>query len=77
MYGPRGAGVAEHLDYDAHVKAGNSGDAIKGSAMDRCDIITGMLSHLPMKNKHLIAFAQALLERLTALSAGTLLDPRT
>lgn len=43
MYGPRGAGVAEHLDYEAHKQAGQSGNAIKGSAMDRCDIITGEL----------------------------------
>jgi len=41
MYGPRGAGVAEHLDYEEHAKLGQDGHAIKGSAMDRCDIITG------------------------------------
>ena len=38
MYGPSGAGVAEHLDYDAHV-AGKP----KGTVMDRIDIITGTL----------------------------------
>ncbi len=38
MYGPHGAGVAEHLDYEAHV-AGRS----KGTVMDRIDIITGTL----------------------------------
>lgn len=43
LYGPRGAGVAEHLDYDAHVAAGQSGKAIPGSVMDRVDIITGTL----------------------------------
>ncbi|KAF8803843.1 tetrapyrrole biosynthesis, 5-aminolevulinic acid synthase [Phlegmacium glaucopus] len=43
LYGPRGAGVAEHLDYDAHVAAGNSPHPIKGSVMDRVDIITGTL----------------------------------
>jgi 5-aminolevulinate synthase len=42
LYGPRGAGVAEHLDYDAHAAAGNSPHPIKGSVMDRVDIITGM-----------------------------------
>jgi 5-aminolevulinate synthase len=41
MYGPRGAGVAEHLDYEAHVALGQSGQAVEGSAMDACDIITG------------------------------------
>ena len=43
MYGPRGAGVAEHLDYEAHLAAGQSPHAIKGTAMDRIDIITGTL----------------------------------
>lgn len=38
MYGPNGAGVAEHLDYEAHV-AGRP----KGTIMDRIDIITGTL----------------------------------
>ncbi|PSK56489.1 5-aminolevulinate synthase, mitochondrial [Elsinoe australis] len=38
MYGPKGAGVAEHLDYEAH-KAGRP----KGTVMDRIDIITGTL----------------------------------
>ncbi|KAF9452220.1 mitochondrial 5-aminolevulinate synthase [Macrolepiota fuliginosa MF-IS2] len=43
LYGPRGAGVAEHLDYDAHLAAGSSSDPIPGSVMDRVDIITGTL----------------------------------
>ena len=38
MYGPHGAGVAEHLDYDLHA-AGRS----EGTIMDRVDIITGTL----------------------------------
>ena len=38
MYGPHGAGVAEHLDYEAHL-AGKP----KGTIMDRIDIITGTL----------------------------------
>ncbi|CDS14200.1 Putative 5-aminolevulinate synthase [Lichtheimia ramosa] len=40
MYGPRGAGVAEHLDFDlnaAHPTLGN------GSILDEIDIITGTL----------------------------------
>ena len=41
LYGPRGAGVAEHLDYEAHKRAGQSPDPIPGSVMDRIDIITG------------------------------------
>ncbi|MCJ1427299.1 mitochondrial 5-aminolevulinate synthase [Sticta canariensis] len=38
MYGPNGAGVAEHLDYEAH-HAGNT----RGTIMERIDIITGTL----------------------------------
>jgi 5-aminolevulinate synthase len=38
MYGPHGAGVAEHLDYEAHL-AGRP----KGTVQDRVDIITGTL----------------------------------
>jgi 5-aminolevulinate synthase len=38
MYGPHGAGVAEHLDYNAHL-AGRP----RGTIMDRVDIITGTL----------------------------------
>ncbi|KIO13060.1 hypothetical protein M404DRAFT_994011 [Pisolithus tinctorius Marx 270] len=43
LYGPHGAGVAEHLDFSAHLEAGQSSAAIKGSVMDRVDIITGTL----------------------------------
>jgi 5-aminolevulinate synthase len=43
LYGPRGAGVAEHLDYDVHKAAGQSPNPIKGTVMDRVDIITGNL----------------------------------
>ncbi|KAJ3481170.1 hypothetical protein NLI96_g7842 [Meripilus lineatus] len=43
LYGPHGAGVAEHLDWDAQKRAGNSPEPIKGSIMDRVDIITGTL----------------------------------
>lgn len=38
MYGPKGAGVAEHVDFEAHA-AGQP----KGTVMDRIDIITGTL----------------------------------
>lgn len=38
MYGPHGAGVAEHLDYEAHVQG-----RPRGTIMDRIDIITGTL----------------------------------
>lgn len=39
MYGPNGAGVAEHLDYDVYANGGET----KGTVMDRVDIITGTL----------------------------------
>lgn len=38
MYGPTGAGVAEHLDYEAHQQGRPC-----GTIMDRIDIITGTL----------------------------------
>jgi 5-aminolevulinate synthase len=38
MYGPHGAGVAEHLDFDAHSQGRPA-----GTIMDRVDIITGTL----------------------------------
>jgi 5-aminolevulinate synthase len=41
LYGPRGAGVAEHLDYYVHKRAGEDPNPIKGTVMDRVDIITG------------------------------------
>lgn len=39
MYGPNGAGVAEHLDYETYANGGNP----KGTVMNRVDIITGTL----------------------------------
>lgn len=45
LYGPHGAGVAEHLDFAAQKAAGHSPQPVKGSVMDRVDIITGMSSH--------------------------------
>ncbi|EIW70032.1 hypothetical protein TREMEDRAFT_43654 [Tremella mesenterica DSM 1558] len=43
MYGPSGAGVAEHLDFEAHHSTRRSGASVKGSIMDRIDIISGTL----------------------------------
>ncbi|KAK5111217.1 5-aminolevulinate synthase, mitochondrial [Meristemomyces frigidus] len=39
MYGPNGAGVAEHLDYEIYANGGDT----KGTVMDRIDIVTGTL----------------------------------
>lgn len=43
MYGPRGAGVAEHLDWDMQVAQGHKPGLLKNTLMDRIDIITGTL----------------------------------
>ncbi|RJE22909.1 5-aminolevulinate synthase [Aspergillus sclerotialis] len=44
MYGPHGAGVAEHLNYDIYASQDTPNPAsIKGTVMDRVDIITGTL----------------------------------
>ncbi|KAK0554766.1 mitochondrial 5-aminolevulinate synthase [Tilletia horrida] len=43
MYGPRGAGVAEHLDWEIQSKAGLAGPTASRTLMDRIDIITGTL----------------------------------
>ncbi|KAG7528174.1 hypothetical protein FFLO_06367 [Filobasidium floriforme] len=43
MYGPGGAGVAEHLDFEAHHATNQSELPVKGSVQDRIDIITGTL----------------------------------
>lgn len=43
MYGPSGAGVAEHLDFEAHEFTKTSAEPVKASVMDRIDIITGTL----------------------------------
>ncbi|KAJ1668575.1 mitochondrial 5-aminolevulinate synthase [Coemansia sp. RSA 1646] len=42
MYGPHGAGVAEHYDYDASLQA-PTGQRIAGSVLDQVDIVTGTL----------------------------------
>lgn len=41
LYGPHGAGVAEHLDWEAHQKSAQNPEPIKDSVMDRIDMITG------------------------------------
>lgn len=42
MYGPHGAGVAEHLDFDAHLKSGIASPHTQ-TVMNRVDMITGTL----------------------------------
>ncbi|OJD16317.1 5-aminolevulinate synthase, mitochondrial [Emergomyces pasteurianus Ep9510] len=44
MYGPHGAGVAEHLDFDTYASLDtNNPKRTTGTVMDRIDIITGTL----------------------------------
>lgn len=42
MYGPHGAGVAEHLNFEAHLKSGIEHPDIK-TVMSRVDMVTGTL----------------------------------
>lgn len=42
MYGPHGAGVAEHLDFDAHLKSGIASPQTQ-TVMNRVDMVTGTL----------------------------------
>ncbi len=76
MYGPHGAGVAEHLDYDAHA-AGRS----RGTIMDRVDIITGTLGKAYGCVGGYIAGSAKLVDTIRSLAPGfiftTSLPPAT
>ncbi|KAI9811957.1 MAG: mitochondrial 5-aminolevulinate synthase [Phylliscum demangeonii] len=76
MYGPHGAGVAEHLDYNAHA-AGRP----KGSVMDRVDIITGTLGKAYGCLGGYIAGSGAMVDTIRSLAPGfiftTSLPPAT
>ncbi|KAF2404226.1 delta-aminolevulinic acid synthase [Trichodelitschia bisporula] len=65
MYGPHGAGVAEHLDYEAHL-AGRP----KGTIMDRCDIITGTLGKAYGCVGGYIAGSAKLVDAIRSLAPG-------
>ncbi|KAI9749371.1 MAG: 5-aminolevulinate synthase, mitochondrial [Chaenotheca gracillima] len=65
MYGPHGAGVAEHLDYDAHA-AGRP----KGTVMDRIDIITGTLGKAYGCVGGYIAGSNQLVDAIRSLAPG-------
>jgi 5-aminolevulinate synthase len=76
MYGPHGAGVAEHLDYEAHV-AGRP----QGTVMDRIDIITGTLGKAYGCVGGYIAGSAKLVDTIRSLAPGfiftTSLPPAT
>jgi 5-aminolevulinate synthase len=76
MYGPHGAGVAEHLDYEAHVNG-----KPKGTIMDRIDIITGTLGKAYGCVGGYIAGSAKLVDTIRSLAPGfiftTSLPPAT
>lgn len=76
MYGPRGAGVAEHLDWEAHA-AGRP----EGTVMDRIDIITGTLGKAYGCVGGYIAGSKRLVDMIRSLAPGfiftTSLPPAT
>ncbi|KAF2028978.1 delta-aminolevulinic acid synthase [Setomelanomma holmii] len=76
MYGPHGAGVAEHLDYESH-KAGKP----QGTVQDRVDIITGTLGKAYGCVGGYIAGTAKLVDTIRSLAPGfiftTSLPPAT
>ncbi|KAI0128708.1 5-aminolevulinate synthase [Xylariales sp. AK1849] len=76
MYGPKGAGVAEHLDFEAHQQG-----RPKGTIMDRIDIITGTLGKAYGCVGGYIAGSAKLVDMVRSLAPGfiftTSLPPAT
>ncbi|KAJ1335128.1 5-aminolevulinate synthase [Microdochium nivale] len=76
MYGPKGAGVAEHLDFVAHQQG-----KPKGTIMDRIDIITGTLGKAYGCVGGYIAASNKLVDMIRSLAPGfiftTSLPPAT
>ncbi|KAI9166736.1 5-aminolevulinate synthase mitochondrial [Paramyrothecium foliicola] len=76
MYGPHGAGVAEHLDWEAH-RDGKP----RGTIMDRIDIITGTLGKAYGCVGGYIAGSAKLVDMIRSLAPGfiftTSLPPAT
>ncbi|KAI1110733.1 5-aminolevulinate synthase [Nemania sp. NC0429] len=76
MYGPKGAGVAEHLDFEAHQQG-----RPQGTVMDRVDIITGTLGKAYGCVGGYIAGSAKLVDMIRSLAPGfiftTSLPPAT
>ncbi|KAI1822937.1 pyridoxal phosphate-dependent transferase [Xylaria intraflava] len=76
MYGPHGAGVAEHLDFEAHQQG-----RPRGTIMDRVDIITGTLGKAYGCVGGYIAGSAKLVDMIRSLAPGfiftTSLPPAT
>ncbi|KAK6522328.1 mitochondrial 5-aminolevulinate synthase [Arthrobotrys megalospora] len=65
MYGPSGAGVAEHLDFEAHANG-----RPRGTVMDRIDIITGTLGKAYGCVGGYIAGSSLLVDAIRSLAPG-------
>lgn len=71
MYGPHGAGVAEHLDYDIYASQDTAHPiSTKGTVMDRIDIITGTLGKAYGCVGGYIAGSSKLVDTIRSLAPG-------
>ncbi|KAI5806455.1 pyridoxal phosphate-dependent transferase [Peziza echinospora] len=76
MYGPKGAGVAEHLDFEAHASG-----RPEGTVMDRIDIISGTLGKAYGCVGGYVSGSEKFIDMIRSLAAGfiftTSLPPAT